>query len=70
MFNHSLDEFAHDKDPSPVAAMDDNVPLAAKLRELLSEVIDKVAFLDCGTKSPHSNILDASAYSFVSSTFS
>jgi hypothetical protein len=46
VLNHGLDEFSHHENACPVAAVDDNVPLSAVLREFFGEVIDEVTFLD------------------------
>lgn len=50
MLDHGLDEFSNDMHASPVTSVDDDITLAAILRELFGKVIDEVALLDGGTE--------------------
>jgi hypothetical protein len=70
VLDHGFDEFSDDMHTCPVSPVDDDVSLAAILREFFGEVIDKVALLDGGAEWQNGNILDARASSLVSYTLS
>lgn len=50
MLDHCFDQFAYDEYSCPVAPVNDDVALAAILRELFCEVVDEVALLDGGAE--------------------
>ena len=49
MFDHLFDEFAYNKDPSPISSMYDDISLAFERGKFFCVVINKVSLPGCGS---------------------